>query len=155
MKRPLTLALLCAAALLAPRGALAGPGDMLVGLEVHAPWSASLRLEWQPLELLEPSISIGFAPREGAGQYGGGEVEGTLAVAFRVTTQPFPIIGLSFNGAVRGFIDGQNNTIPALELGVGWRLRLLGLEFMAELGGIIGERFAGPYLGLGAFFVFD
>lgn len=156
IRRLALLAALVAAPLLAPRAALAGPGDFLVGVEVHAPWTAGIRLEWQPLELLEPSLSFGFAPRQGAAtEYGGDAVEGTLAVAFRITTQPFPIIGLSFSGAVRGFIDGQNNTIPGLELGIGWRLRLLGLEFMAEVGGMIGEQFLGPYLGLGIFFVFD
>ncbi len=114
-----------------------------------------MRLEWQPLDLVEPSLSVGIAP---AGALRGlrGDRPGpdALTLALRVTSQPVPLMGFAMNLGLRTFLaDGVS--LPTFEIGVGWRLKLLGVAWMAELGGLIGKKVLVPYLALGAFWIFD
>lgn len=137
-------------ALFVPGGARA---DLLVGVELHAPWTLSVRVEWQPWELLIPSLSLGFAPGGMVSSLNGGDaLAGTVAFAARLTTIPLPLLGLSFNLGVRTF-NGGGVSAAGLEIGIGWRLGLGPLEGFAELGGIFTGPVGGPYLGLGLLWV--
>lgn len=142
--------------LLLPGSARAtGSGTLRVGPELHLPWTAGARLEWRPIRLVQPSLSLGYAPS--------GAVRGlrhdrpspaAFALALRVTAQPLPLMGLSFNAGFRAFLS-RGVALPAFELGIGWRLKLFGIAWAAEVGAFLGDGLTVPYVGLGAYYVFN
>ncbi len=149
------LLFLLGALLLAPMPARAVPGELLLGPELHLPWTAGLRLEWQPIDLFEPSISVGWAPSGSVrGLRGDIPSPAALALALRLTSQPIPLLGLSFNAGLRTFV-AKTVTVPAFELGIGWRLKIFGIAWAAEVGAFLGDGLVVPYIGLGAFWIFD
>lgn len=107
------VSLLAATVLFAPAPALA---DLAIGPETHVPWSLGGRLEWRPLDLVRPSVSVGYLPQVYVDQVGRfiedretrelvtGSIEDSLVVAPRVTVNP--LLGLTASFGLRFYALG-------------------------------------------------
>jgi hypothetical protein len=127
VERPLAAAALVAAlAALAPSPARA---DLALGPETHVPWSLGGRLEWRPIDLIRPSVSVGYLPQayvDGVGRFIEDpdvrdlvthSIENSLVVAPRLTLNP--VLGLTASfGARFYFLGGGADAGKALRAAI-------------------------------------